>query len=431
MLHIAIEDLIIPENRQRKVFPEDKEKDLQSSILSKGLMHAPVVQNDGKTLVAGERRVRALTKLHEEGKEIFYNGAKLSHGYIPVVPLKELSEYELREAELEENTIRLDITWQEKAAALEALYDLRQAQATEEGKPYVVSDLVEEVTGQRDGNPKIREALVLAKHLDIPEVQKAKTQKEAVKVLKKIKSAEQRAILAEEYDIKQSEHILHHGDLRELLKKEADGTFDLILADPPYGIDADDFGSMASTGHNYNDSKEYALELYTAIAFEGIRVCKPEAHVYVFCSFELFSEIKETFEFAGWTVWAKPLIWAKGNGMLPYPEHGPRYTYECILFANKGNKKVHCIKPDVIQVPAILNNLTHGAQKPVDLYLDLMARSCLPNAKVLDCCAGSGTIFEAATVARCIATGYEFVEANYNICVERIANAKKGLDINV
>ena len=62
-----LSNIVIPERRHRKTFIEADIKDLATSISTYGLFHAPVVLADGATLVAGERRLRAITSLYEEG----------------------------------------------------------------------------------------------------------------------------------------------------------------------------------------------------------------------------------------------------------------------------------------------------------------------------------------------------------------------------
>lgn len=414
-------DLIIPTNRQRKEFPKPAMELLKLSIISKGLLHAPVVRNDGVTLISGERRVRAITELHAEGLFFFHNGLQVASGQCPITLLGDLDPLLIREAELEENTIRLDISWQERALALAELKRLREAQAIQSGKPYSTADLSEETTGIRKGTPAVetRNALLLAEHMSIPEVAKAKTQKDAEKVLRKIKETEYRAVLAAKMDLTETVHDLRCGDMRELIQTLPDSTFDLIITDPPYGVGADTFGDMAGTGHNYTDTWEQAYELYQVLAFEGYRVCKGEAHLYTFCDFSHFQEISDLLDLAGWSVWPRPLIWDKGNGMLPRPEHGPKNTYECIIFANKGARKTLCVKPDVIRVSGD-TNLLHGAQKPTALYADLISRSCLPGSELFDPFGGSGTVISAAIAARCRATMFEALTDNFNIALTRL-----------
>jgi DNA modification methylase len=127
------------------------------------------------------------------------------------------------------------------------------------------------------------------------------------------------------------------------------------------------------------------------------------------------------FVLHGWEAWPQPLIWNKTNGMLPRPDAGPRKTYETILMFLKGSPRFHKVgAPDVLTIPQ-REELSHGAQKPVDLYIELIARSCLPGARILDAFAGSGTVFPAATRTKCVATGFEISNEYYNLALSRMS----------
>ena len=438
MQSIQLSAVIIPEDRQRKEFPAAEMETLKTSIVSKGLMHPPVLRDDGKTLVAGERRLRALTELHKEGRAFSCRGEVVPAGLLPVTLLGELTDFEVREAELEENVVRLSLTWQERACAYASLHKLRQEQAAQPSngaktpQPHSFTDTAKEIYGfaaQGEQVLSVHEAVILTDNLHLPDVAAAKSQKEAVKVLKKIKEGEHRAKLAAVFDLTRTPHSLHHGSAFDLLKTFPSATYDCILTDPPYGVGAGEFGDMASTGHNYVDSVENALACYALVAEEGFRVAKAEAHAYVFSDFSLFAKIADLFALAGWDVWKRPLIWSKGNGMLPRPEQGPRNTYECILFASKGKRKTLCVKADVINVGSD-RRLLHGAQKPVALYSDLLSRTCRPGDTVLDCFGGSGPVIPAATASQVVATYVELSEHNYNIAISRLHEASPD-DLNL
>lgn len=418
---ISVSEIIIPESRQRKNFPLEKSEELKTSIRTKGLLNPITLRADGKTLVSGERRLRAMVELHQTDIPFTFNGKKVDSGKVPFTFLSELSPLELEEVELEENVVRLDISWQERAAALAKLHTLRQLQATSSGKEHTTSDLIEELTGSREGGSFIRDTLHIARHLDDPDVAKASSQKEATKIIKKKLAAEHRKSLAETMQKKETPHTIICGDALEHLKKFPDNTFDLLLTDPPYCIGADNFGGQAGISHNYKDDGDSFYIIHETLAKESFRCCKPEAHAYVFCDFNFFSQLSLTFSMAGWNVWPRPLIWYKRNGMLARPEHGPRYTYEVILFASKGDKKVTQVRPDLLDYGQVQDQM-HAAEKPVPLFQDLIQRSCLPGNLILDPFAGSGTTLEAGALEDCVVTLVEKLPENYNMCMERLAN---------
>lgn len=419
LLHL--DKIIISENRQRRNFDPTQIWELADSIESKGLMHPPVVREDG-TLVAGERRLQAMKYLHESGRKFKYNMDELAQGVIPVTYMEELSEDLLFEAELEENLLRVDLTWQERADAIAKLHALRVKQ----NPKHTQQETAREVSGQGNLNQTtlVRDKIILAKHLDDPDVAKAKTEKEAIKIVeKKLKHAHRQKI-AEAYknqEIK-SRHTFKQGDALELLAELPDEKFSVILTDPPYGMGADTFGDMSSNAHRYNDSKEWLQASIPTITKEFYRVAAAQAHLYLFCDVEHFAFIKGELAAAGWKVWRTPLVWDKGNqGMLPDPNRGPRRTYELIVYAIKGGMEtLKVAAPDIIRVTNAREDNDHAAKKPVALYSELLSRSALPGSHVLDAFCGSGPIFPAAQAADCIATGFELDSIVAGQVIQRI-----------
>jgi DNA modification methylase len=417
---IAIKDLIVPENRQRKLFEGKSLEDLAESIRSKGLFHPPVLRDDDKTLMVGERRARAMAYLHSIHIPFECNGTRIPEGQIPYLRASDLNELQLMEAELEENLCRVNLTWQEETAAMAALTEVRRKQ----DPGWTPKDTAREVDGTDDEpSPKTydktRAAEILQKHLDDPDVLAAKTQKDALKVIKKKMRDKSNALLAELADNSPSRHKIIWGDMVSALKQMEDNTFSVILTDPPYGVDADKFGDQASEAHEYQDDLESALKLVEVLATEGYRVTREEAHAYVFCDIRYWPQFCTIFREAGWYVWATPLIWVKGNGMLPRPEHGPRRCYEAIMYAIKGDKKVNAVHPDVLLVGEV-NKPNFGAEKPKELYKKLLMRSVLPGDQVLDTFAGAGPIIPAANTCNVTATTIELNEKKVNFTKTRL-----------
>lgn len=420
MIVLKVDEIQIPDNRFRRDFDPRKLNELKESIQRNGLWHPVVVEGkDGKWILrAGERRHRVLSDIAKEGKPIRVGSESYAGGLVPAVNFGELSELQRLEIEVEENVVRADFTWQERTRALAALHELRSRQNTKQ----TLTDTATEVLGKPAQGMQVStvsEALIVAKHLDNPEVAKAKDQKEAVKIIKRVAESEHRAQLAKKYDLTKVAHKLLKGDALEILKTLPAESFDVVLTDPPYGIGADNFGDQASTGHSYEDSKTYFKQLSNVLAEESWRVAKAKAHAYIFCDVRQFGDLEALMCLAGWRVWPVPIIWYKGNGMLPQPQHGPRRTYECILYAIKGERETLQVKLDCItKIPGV-KRLRHGAQKPVALYADLLSRSARPGDTVLDCFGGSGTVLVAANRAKLTATYIENNEEQYNIALQR------------
>lgn len=469
---IKLTDIIIHPNRQRKVFDPTHLQELKNSIelttTSKNnqLQHAPVLRREGDELilVSGETRLKVLEEIFALGGSFVYDGVIFTaeDGHIPYVDLGELSPLEAEEAELDENLRRRDLTWQEHAAAVSKLNALRvkqSAQAIEEGieqlgivggdyverakaietltfaKAHTVADTAEELTGHRRGSyaDTVRKEIIVAKHLENPDIAKAKNVDEAFKILRKQEEAKKNLELAKvvgaSFDY--SKHKIYNDGCvpwmedyaKQVAAGEAQG-FDVILTDPPYGMDAQDFGDgagkMTGIEHHYDDSYESWKALMNAWTALSYQITAPQAHAYLFCDIDNFHELKAMMQAAGWYVFRTPFIMHKLNsGRVPMPDRGPRRQYETILYAIKGNKPVTHIYSDVIPVQGD-DNMTHGAQKSVAVYQNLLQRSVRPGDTVIDTFAGSGTIFPAAHLFKCAATGIEVNPEYYGMCLKRL-----------
>lgn len=396
----------IPPSRQRKEFSPDAHNDLKESILRHGLFHPPGIQliDSVPTLVYGECRLRALKAIFEDTSQpILYNN-KEWYLEVPCSRLpSDFTEEDLMEIELNENLLRKDLTWQEETAALASLKALRTSQ-TPDSPPTVESLALEAETSTR----AVSESLALAEHLDDPDVAKAKTKKEARKIIERKAKENYAAQRAESYDPTASAHTLLEGDCREQIKSLPAQTFSCIVTDPPYGIDMHKDQSWDGTWHEYDDTEEYCFNLIHTLLPEWDRVTEEEAHLYIFCDFAKFEALRAIVEEHGvFSPMYFPFIWDKGNiASYPRPDHWPRKSYECILYAIKGEKKQRKLDLAVIQIPQVRDQ-DHPAGKPADLYAHLISRSCLPGDHVLDCFTGQGSIFKAAQSTSTVATGIE------------------------
>ena len=461
---IKLSEIKIAPNRQRQLFDPDSIQELSTSITKNGLFHAPVCREDGKeiVLVAGERRLKAIENIYMLNDSFYYNGAKFTDGLVPYILLGDLDELQHEEAELEENIRRVDLTWQEKASAHQRLNDLRERQMRKsielaedgvdtgvgEGDEWTHADTAEEIfgPGKRSGNYQaiIRKECIIANHLDDPDIQKAKSLKEGFKILQQKETQKKNTELANAIGLTFSarNHTLINEDCLIWMKGK-EGIFDVICTDPPYGMGADKFGDAAGklTGitHDYDDS--YAswkslMEKWPALAY---KICKAEAHAYVFCDPDRFYDhviwkegeepivqkgLRTYMQEAGWYVFRTPFICCKpGSGRVPLPEHGPRRQYEICLYAIKGKKQTTRIYPDVISVTADKND-GHGATKPVALFTNLLQRSIIPGSTVLDSFCGSGPIFGACQLLQCAATGIESSKESYGLSLCRLQDLK-------
>lgn len=436
MQTIPISEIVLGE-RIRKNFNDDKIAELAESIADKGLYQAPVLQNDGKTLVMGENRIKAIQKLYDESRgPIYHNGQQVPDGCIPFSYLSDMEESSVLEAELEENILRQDLSWQERAEATKRLHDLRVSQYGDynpgQNEGWSKLDSAKEIHGEnRTTNDvrQVRDDLLLAEHLDDPDVQKAKNEKEARKVIERKAKEKERQERAQRVEAEGKNHSLHLADAQELISTWEDGYFDIICTDPPYGIDVHTQQQRDGEYHEYDDT-DASLEMAThLLAYEGYRITKPQAHLYMFCDIRKWPDLRAAFWLAGWEVWERPLIWYKGNtGSFGGTDWGPRRTYEAVLYAAKGRRPVTALFHDVLDVPKPTQT-EHPAGKPEDVFYDLLRRSANPGDRILDPFAGGGPVFGAAERLHAHATGIELSDKYHSIAATRLQELRNGAEL--
>lgn len=415
-------DSITIGDRQRKEFAPKALEELKLSIASNGLLHCPVLTEAGE-LVAGERRLRAMTMLHQEGTPFRYDGQEVPVDQIPFTLLADADDATIAEAEFAENIYRVDLTWQERVEALNKLVTLRQKEAP----ATKIIDVAREI---HQANPEVavetsRKELarsqILAKHMDDPKVKRARSAEEAYKIVLDSAESKFKAQAIKAANVSQSDHRIIHGDALVELKKLPNGIADAIISDPPYGMKADKMGK--GEYHMYDDSPEAALSVCKEIISQGFRLTKPKAIMFLFCDLDHFVTLKTFAAQQAWTVWRTPIIWRKGtDGHSPWGRAGFVRTYEAILFAVKGQKELLFPGgPDVLDFkrPGRAERV-HAAEKPVDLLRRLIKLSVLPGQTVLDPTAGSGPIIEAAMWEKVKVVAIEKDEGAYNECLGRL-----------
>lgn len=467
MPDIHINQIKISPNRQRQEFEAEAMQELVEAIeytpgaANRQLMHPPVLrcqEVNGKleyTLVAGERRLKAMQQIFALGGAFLYDGVMYAaeDEMVPYSDLGALTLLEAEEAELDENLKRKDLTWQEHAAAVKRLHELRQAQMQQsiaqadidlltkgvtdqtvgEGDKWTVADTAREVLGTAEGyhHETIRKEILVAAHLDNPAIAKAKDVREAFKILQKDEQRAKNIELAVEVGktFTVDSHKILQVDCLEWMKDQNNwNQFDVIATDPPYGMGAHEFGDaggkMTAIDHQYDDSYESWQKLMLDWGKASYRVAKAQAHAYVFCDFDNFHELKGYMQEAGWYVFRTPLILHKINsGRVPLPELGPRRQYEIILYAIKGKKPTTHIYPDLLSIKAD-EGTEHGAKKPVAAWQNLLMRSVKPGDKILDSFAGSGGIIPAGHSFKCEVTALEVNPEYYGLCLKRAQEIK-------
>lgn len=438
-IHSAhFQDIVVGKDRQRKEFEGASLMDLATSIIKWGLFHPVTVRREEETeklvLIAGERRIRAMNLLWNLGETVRCGGVTFDTEHVPFVFVGEVDPLDAFEMELEENLKRVDLPWQEKAAATAKLFKARKERAARTGEQVpTLEEFTKDVSATRiidAPRDVLRSDVILTENMHRPEVAAAATPKEALKVLRRLEAKDNAERLAASVgeSFTRSSHTLLQGNCLEVLQGLPALSFDVCCSDPPYGMDAhtfDDSGGKVPVGaHGYEDSLESWFPLMEGLFKELSRVMKAQAALYLFCDFDRFIDLRNLAGVYEWKAFRTPLVWVnQSSNRVPWPDMGPMRKYQLVLYCQRGDRKCNQIYPDVLVYPSDAN-LGHNAQKPVAAYVDLLRRSVLPGDSVLDPFCGSGPLFPAAHELKCKATGIELDPAFAGIAASRIEGLK-------
>ena len=179
-------------------------------------------------------------------------------------------------------------------------------------------------------------------------------------------------------------------DWKEAIKQVSDKSIDLVVTDPPYGMK---FQSNRRKVQHKSIQNDDNLDWLESWVVELKRVCKDEAHLYIFCSWhniDLFKQIVGAyFNVKNILIWEK---YNKGMGDLE-GDYAPKY--EMILFCSNGSKKLNGGRDANILKAKRTGNENHPTEKPVNLISYLIEKSSNENDIILDTFAGSFSTAQA------------------------------------
>lgn len=219
---------------------------------------------------------------------------------------------------------------------------------------------------------------------------------------------------------------LMQGDCLDRLKEIPDGSVDMVLTDPPYGID---FQSCRIKDKGRRKPKiQNDKQPFTAFIPLVKRVLKPTGCVMIFTRWD----VQQVFVDAMGEADIAPnscIIWDKkvhGMGDLKRA-FGSRY--ESILFHAEHDFRFQGKRPtDIIacqRVPA--SRLVHPNEKPVALLEGLISACCPVGGLILDLFMGSGSTGIAAANTGRSFVGVELDEGYFRLASERIEALRHNL----
>jgi site-specific DNA-methyltransferase (adenine-specific) len=210
----------------------------------------------------------------------------------------------------------------------------------------------------------------------------------------------------------QSDIVIYNADCRDILPKIPDKSIDLVLTDPPYGVNHKSAGEPFMAGDSIKQ-----LPLVMPLFYKLI---KEEGALFIFSSTEYLREALECFQI--YFRMHNIIIWDKEIPRYPHHESHFRLQYEPIIYGSRG---LHYLKKergsDIIKCHIDRgNNRVHPAQKPTDLLSELMKATQDIKNIILDPFLGSGTTLVAAKKLSRKAIGIEISEDYCKIAVERL-----------
>jgi len=215
-----------------------------------------------------------------------------------------------------------------------------------------------------------------------------------------------------------TEQIIIHGDSVKALQTLELKSYDLLLSDPPYGMD---FKSGWNDKEKIaNDKIEDTIQLFENVLRESVPLLKDDAHFYLFGNIEYMPEIKPIIEkylnLKNILIWDRRVI-----GMGDLKSYGK--SFDIVYFGyNKNFKELNGTRDrDVLQFNRVdpAKNI-HPTEKPLDLLEYLIKKSTNENDKVLEPFAGGGSTLLACKNTNRKATGIEIEENYVNLIKSRI-----------
>ena len=197
----------------------------------------------------------------------------------------------------------------------------------------------------------------------------------------------------------QAENKLIQGDSIIEMEKLDDASIDLVITDPPYGIDYSSNYSKYNdyvTKHKIDNDSDLASTL--ELMDDTLRILdqktKEDAHVYIFTSWKTYPEFKEVV--SKYFDVKNMIVWNKGNASMGDLEGSWGNQHELVIFATKGNRKLNTRKFDIINVNRVpTTRAIHPTQKPEEVIKVMLEASAHAKDTVIDPFMGSGSTIKA------------------------------------
>lgn len=209
---------------------------------------------------------------------------------------------------------------------------------------------------------------------------------------------------------------LRNGDCMVELPTLEPGSVDMVITDPPYGINFQSNMRVVTDKLDKIANDEYPFVWWVHGA---ARALTDGGGVLCFCRWDVQEAFRLALTWAGLTVRAQ-VVWdreAHGTGDL---KGQPAPSHDVIWYATKGRREFAGRRPrSVIRVMRINGNqLKHPNEKPLTLLAELVDDYTKPDDTVMDCFMGVGNTGVAA-----VSAGRKFI--GIELCAKHFARAER------
>lgn len=391
--------------------------------------------NEPYKLLAGGRRLNAAIS----------SGIKK----VPVrIYLEELSEYETKKIELEENLMRKSLTFIEDCNIKRELHKLQVATFGEkistspDAKGWSIRDTAKLIS--RDHKGVLEDINLAEKMEDFPQLnwEGCKNKNEARKMFDKFEERVVRADLsdrASELLGNTSKKLIDSyivGDFFKHIKGIPNKSINFVEIDPPYGIDLPNVKKEHKTiyGDSYNEvDSKYYLDFIAKTLKECYRVMTEDSWLILwFGPDPWFEPIYNLIIDAGFKTRRLCGIWTKPIGQTHHPDIYFASCYESFYYAYKGNAKINLDKQGRSNEfpfnPVPPKKKIHPTERPIEMIKEILSIFTWENSRVLVPFAGSGTTLKAAFELKMFPLGYDLAQEYKNSFVTNILKEEEKND---